>query len=159
MRVIVFSDLHGVSAAAEKIIAQNPDVRHYIYLGDGVNIIDRLAKRHHELEFHAVCGNCDYGSFLPFTDIFVVEKKKILFCHGHTLHVKFGLYELKNFARKQHADVVLFGHTHCRYAEYDDGLYVLNPGSASCPRDGKAPSYLFIDVTKGGIVYNHVEVK
>ena len=158
MRVVVFSDIHGNGRAVEKIILKNPEVRHFIFLGDGDSIVDRVAQRRKDLTFHIVAGNCDYGSFFPNTDIFTAEAHKIIFCHGHTIGVKYGLSQLSDFARSQGADIALFGHTHCRYYEYDDGLHIINPGSASCPRDGKAPCYLFIDMTKGGIAFNHVEI-
>ena len=76
-----------------------------------------------------------------------------MFSHGHLLQVKYGLQTLKRYAREQNADVMLFGHTHVAYTEYEDSLYIMNPGSISQPRRGR-PSYGIIDILEHGIVTN-----
>ena len=51
--------------------------------------------------------------------------------HGHNHHVKQGIGSLLADARRNKASAVLYGHTHvpdCHQEE--DGLWVLNPGSA-----------------------------
>ena len=53
--------------------------------------------------------------------------------------------------------VIVISDTHRGDTHYDEGIYVLNPGSPSCPRDGKA-SYGVIDVTPGGIMTFLVEI-
>ena len=40
----------------------------------------------------------------------------------------------------------------------ENGIYIMNPGSASSPRDGKKPSYGIIDITKSGILMNIADV-
>lgn len=158
MRIVVFSDTHGSSGAVEKIIAKNPDVRNFIFLGDGEREIERARSLHTDIEFCCVCGNCDYHSFNPDTDIFVREGHKIIFTHGHNHGVKYSLDRLYQLAKNNRADIALFGHTHCRHLEYRDGIYLLNPGSAALPRDGKGSSYAFIDIEKGGVFCSHVDL-
>ena len=42
---------------------------------------------------------------------------------------------------------------------YEEGIHILNPGSAGQPRDGKPASYAYIDITKdGGIFCSHVDL-
>ena len=53
-------------------------------------------------------------------------------------------------ARENGCRVALYGHTHKGETHYDEGIYVMNPGSPSAPRDGRA-SYGVIDITEGGI--------
>ena len=65
-----------------------------------------------------------------------------------------GLYNVCCAAREKKADIVLFGHTHQALAEYDDGLYILNPGSLH----GSMGTYGIIDITKAGIVTNIVRL-
>ena len=72
--------------------------------------------------------------------------------------MKYSLDRLKKLAIENNADIIAFGHTHVRYTNYENGLYVINPGSASCPRDGKSPSYAFIDITDAGIATNIVSL-
>ena len=55
-------------------------------------------------------------------------------------------------------DILLFGHTHVRYNAYEDGIYILNPGSASAPHDGTKPSFGHIDISDAGIVMNIADI-
>ena len=75
--------------------------------------------------------------------------------NGHAYDVKSGLYRAVMAAREQKADVLLYGHTHCALEDYDDGLYILNPGSLS---RGSRPSYGLLDITPQGITTRVVEV-
>ena len=56
--------------------------------------------------------------------------------------------------RAREADIVLYGHTHIAYTGYEDGLYILNPGTAR-PAGG---SYGMVDITPAGVVLNVVKV-
>lgn len=158
MRVVAFSDTHGNGAVIERIISDNPTVKYFIFLGDGERELERSRSLHQDVEILYVCGNCDYRSFAPDTDIFVKNGRKLIFTHGHNFQVRYSLDRLYQLAKQNCADVALFGHTHCRYLEYRDGVYLMNPGSASLPRDGKAPSYGFIDIEDSGIVCGHVSL-
>ena len=158
MRIVVFSDTHGNRFAIDKIVKKNPEVRHFIFLGDGERELDKARLSYPDVTFHNVAGNCDYGSMTPDSDIFMCEGHKIIFCHGHRVGVKYGVQGIPDFALQNNADIALFGHTHERFYDYRDGVHILNPGSASCPRDGFRPSYAFIDIEKGGIVCNHVDL-
>ena len=55
-------------------------------------------------------------------------------------------------ARERQADILLFGHTHQPLTDYDDGLYILNPGSLR----GRG-TYGLLDVTPTGVLLNVVE--
>lgn len=55
-------------------------------------------------------------------------------------------------ARQEGADIVLYGHTHTGVTCYDDGLYIMNPGSI---RDGH---YGMIDIVPGGIMLNEAKL-
>ena len=63
----------------------------------------------------------------------------------------------KLFARKNGADILLYGHTHIAFTDYDDGLYIMNPGSCGRPREG-LPSYGIIDITKAGVAMHTAEI-
>jgi hypothetical protein len=158
MRLIVFSDTHGNFRAAREVVERNQDVYTFIFLGDGEREIDKLRIVYPEKLILNVAGNCDYNSFTPNSDIYNAGKVKILFTHGHRFGVKYGHEELLAKAKEINAAIALFGHTHERFYSYEDGVHLLNPGSASCPRDGKAPSYAFIDITPAGIMCSHVEL-
>ena len=54
-------------------------------------------------------------------------------------------------AKKNGYDIVLYGHTHVSKILYENGVYVVNPGSCSCGRDFHE-SYAVIDIEKNGIM-------
>ena len=83
--------------------------------------------------------------------------KKIFYTHGHTLSVKYGIGNLLKTAKDNGCDIALYGHTHTANIVYEDGVYIVNPGSCSQPRDSRA-SYAVIDIEKNGIMPIIVEV-
>ena len=62
--------------------------------------------------------------------------------------------EWRIITHKRNADIVLFGHTHLPITEYDDELYLLNPGSLQYT-DG---TYGVIDITDAGISLQIIKV-
>lgn len=158
MRLVVFSDTHGNFTAAREIIERNPEVYTFIFLGDGERDIDKLRIIYPEKMILNVAGNCDFSSFTPNSDIYNAGKVKVFFTHGHRFGVKYGVDQILAKAKEVGASVALFGHTHERYYSYIDGVHLLNPGSAACPRDGKRSSYAYVDITPNGIMCSHVEL-
>ena len=57
---------------------------------------------------------------------------------------------IKQEARNRQAQVVLFGHTHLPVTAYDDGLYLLNPGSLQLANG----TYGILEITEAGITMN-----
>lgn len=158
LRIIVYSDTHGSFSAHAEIFRRNENADAFIFLGDGERELDKIKALYPDKTVVNVAGNCDYCSTSLQTDIFMAKNIKILFSHGHTFGVKYSLDRIYYKAKEIGAKIVLFGHTHCRYYSYEDGVHILNPGSASCPRDGKPKSYAFIDVTDSGIMCSHVDL-
>ena len=158
MRIIVISDTHGDYRALEKIIERNLGADRFIHLGDGERELNEIVVRYPQLDILHVAGNCDFASLSPTVLVFGAGEYKILAVHGHNQGVKGSLASLTSLALRNGADIVLFGHTHARAQSYEDGMHFLNPGSAAVPRDGKRPSYGFIDITKAGIVTQIVEL-
>ncbi|MFA5658137.1 MAG: metallophosphoesterase [Oscillospiraceae bacterium] len=158
MRIIAVSDSHRNFDALERVFRRNPDADMFIFLGDGERDIEYVASLYPEKQVLAVCGNCDYNSTLPPVRTVSVGDRKILFLHGHSHGVKYSHDGILKLGKENGASVVLFGHTHQRFYRYEDGIHILNPGSVSLPRDGKKPSYAFVDITPAGIVCNHVDV-
>ena len=160
MRIVVISDTHGNYSALEKVIMRNTDADWIIHLGDGERELDNFLLNHMELsqKLIHVSGNCDGSSLSPETFILPVGEHRILATHGHNYGVKISLEMLKMTARENNCDIVLFGHTHVRYESFEDGLYIMNPGSASCPHDEKPPSFGHIDISPAGVVLNVVDV-
>lgn len=154
MKILALSDSHGSGSpiinAIEKTI---PDS--VIFLGDGVREADRVSEKF-DIPFYLVKGNCDFGEY---EDMQLIELcgKRIFFCHGHKYGVKGGYGAITKAAEKYGADIALFGHTHVPYEHYEDGLYLMNPGSCACPRSGR-PTFGIIDIAGGAVVTNITEL-
>ena len=161
MRIIVMSDSHGSFNRVRRIVDANKDTAQmFLHLGDGVEEFEDV---HHMytstgLAFVAVKGNNDWGSNEQKVRTLFCAGKNILLAHGDQYNVKWGLGEYTRAAREAKADIALYGHTHCAQIDYEDGLYLVNPGSVM---DGHITpcSYLALDITPQGVVPVIREIK
>lgn len=154
MRILVVSDSHGGVKNLQKAILAQPSAEVVIHLGDSEIDLGTVSSGFPEKMFLAVRGNCDWGSELPMTGLREFEGVKVFFAHGHTLGVKSGLERAKAEARACGARVLLYGHTHNAVTDYEDGLYIMNPGALK----GFRPSYGTLDLTPQGIVTNIIRL-
>lgn len=159
MRILVVSDTHGSESELRRAVLAQPKAEIVIHLGDGAAELERVKRSFPEKMFLQVRGNCDWGSELPAAGEHTVNCEnlgdvKIFYTHGHAYGVKSGLYQAVCAARERGARVLLYGHTHQTLTDYDDGLYIMNPGSLS----GYGASYGTLDVTPQGIVCNIVKL-
>lgn len=152
MRILVVSDTHRDRYALRRAILAQPTAEAVIHLGDGADEAEEMKLNFPEKMFLLVRGNCDWGSTLPPEGVAEFAGKRIFYTHGYTYNVKYGMYEAVSAARAKKADVLLFGHTHNATTEYENGLYIMNPGSLS----GSTGTYGTLDITPAGIVTNIV---
>jgi len=158
-RIVVFSDTHGSFRAANRIVRKNPSADLFIFLGDGENDIEQLKHLYPKKQILSVMGNCDAYSDAPKELVYTAPNGvKIFAAHGNEYSVGSSVQKIYYRALELGAQIVLFGHTHTRFYNYADGVHILNPGSAACPRDGLEPSYAFIDILENGIFCSHVDV-
>lgn len=133
MKILVLSDSHSSLRFMGRCVeAIRPDA--VVHLGDYYDDGEALQEAYPHIPLHQVAGNCDKyrcpanaRQMLCYTLGGVV----LYMTHGHSFFVKTGIGGLLAEARRQNAKGVLYGHTHipdCHREE--DGLWVLNPGSA-----------------------------
>ncbi|MBQ2842089.1 MAG: YfcE family phosphodiesterase [Clostridia bacterium] len=146
MRILVFSDSHGSTYKMRTAIMNHPEADMIIHLGDGERDFTALGEEIADRKTVQVCGNCDFYSMLPDNEFINAAGKKILCTHGHSELVKHGTGALIAKARHMGAHIVLYGHTHQSVTDYDDGLYIMNPGSI---QNGE---YGAVDITPNGIM-------
>ena len=164
MKIVVMSDSHGSYAALRKALQMHEDADLFFHLGDGEHEVHLAAQTFPWFagKLYYIKGNCDFGHeidpahrqltlTLPFGH-------RIFAAHGDRFQVKYGTSRMAYEAQKEQADILLYGHTHVRDCRYEDGLYIINPGSLGCPRDGKPPSYAVISVSEKGILANPVNL-
>lgn len=147
MRIVVMSDSHKRIGNLFEIVEKHIDSTDlFIFLGDVDNDFDEVLMVYPNIRYMRVVGNNDWYSNHPLFRETTLNGKKIYFCHGHTHRVKFGYQDIISHSKNIGADICLFGHTHTQYTDYDDGLYIMNPG-AVCNGE-----YAMIDIVENGIM-------
>lgn len=157
MKLLVASDTHGNAAQLRRMLEKEAGAQALIFLGDGLRDLTFLDKEYPALRVYPVRGNCDYSCFEPAEGLAAFDGLLFFYTHGHGYEVKWTLTPIKAAARQRGAEVVLFGHTHTPYYEYENGLYIFNPGSLGHPRAGK-PTYGVITNEKGRPRFEHREL-
>ena len=155
MKLTVFSDIHGSVSGMECVLEiinrEQPDkvvicgdlfggwISSPREIAEAVSRIDAVT--------YLVRGNNDRDSeisLLPYgmEDYAVMYHfgRTLFFTHGHV----YNKYRIPPVLRQK--DVLVYGHTHCSLLQRFNGLYIVNVGSVSRPRDGKA-CYLTMDET------------
>lgn len=160
MRIIIASDLHGDAERCAEILHRfNAEgAGRLILLGDilyhgprndlppgyapkrAIAMLNPLAD-----VIECVRGNCDAevdDMVLDF-DVLTPDKSlelnglKLFLTHGH----KLDRTDIRGY------DAVLYGHTHIPAKEMRDGVWLLNPGSLSIPKNESEYSYMTLDGT------------
>ena len=133
MRVGVFSDSHGDSDALDELLEKMGHLDAVCFLGDVARDADhlqtRLSAMPHQPPLYAVRGNNDYYSTcsLPWELLIELDGVRIYMTHGHRAAGYMGLVYK---AQEVQARVAMFGHTHAAICEVQQGVMLLNPGSA-----------------------------
>lgn len=129
MKLLIFSDSHGNVANMEDIVRlESPD--RILHLGDLARDAEDLAAKFPNIPVTYVPGNCDgRRPDLPEERIFTLDGCKILMTHGHIYHVKMGMGMAVRAAREAGAHLLCFGHTHEAFCEFENGMWIVNPGS------------------------------
>lgn len=143
MKIYVFSDSHGSNKEMIAILKHSPPDA-VIHLGDGYRDAEDTSYLYPSIPFYQVPGNCDYQVNAPAVQTLHLEDISLLFSHGHLWQVK-QRYDLAlALARREEANILLFGHTHKALCEEIDDLWILNPGPAP-------ESYGIITLDQGSI--------
>ena len=151
MKALIFSDSHGRTENLVKAMDGYPDFQAIFHLGD-VGNDEAYIRSLTPYPVYMVRGNCDFSSSLKESMVIEFGGKRIAMCHGHRYLSYGGAPDaLRYFGLQNHADVVMFGHTHVPYLEKTDDLILLNPGSISKPRqDNKIPTYTVMEIREDG---------
>lgn len=154
MKILVVSDTHKDFDSLYNLIRINKDIETIIHLGDGEDELSRIKDLFKDKEILSVRGNCDTNSTDPIVKINTFNNKKIFMTHGHIYKVKYNIYNAVMAAKQENADILLFGHTHCGFKDYYDGIYIMNPGSLG----GINKSYGIIDIKDNKIFTNVIYI-
>ena len=141
-RVAVFSDTHGSLRALPAALKKAGKLDAFLHLGDYGEDAKRIAGALPVL-YHAVRGNCDYGSGLPREHIARFEDASVMMVHGDAYRSE---YELSLLAEQNCCQAVVFGHTHTPLLTAQGPILIVNPGSLSFPRYCTRPSFCVLTI-------------
>lgn len=127
MKLLITSDVHGRLEDLKAVIQKHMDCNLHLNAGD--MSLDPIY--YQSLNIITVKGNNDYGVDLPLERVIEKDGLKILLVHGHKESVKLGLTRLKLKAKILGVNIVIYGHTHQKYMEMDQGILFINPGALS----------------------------
>ena len=151
MRAIVLSDSHTNTAACERAIAAigQKNIDMIIHLGDVARDVDYIESLYYPIRMVSVLGNNDYMRSEDYEKVIDFDGHKIFLCHGHTQSVSYGTEKLEQTAIENGCEAALFGHTHHNVLKKgESGMIILNPGSVSSPRGGRA-SFAVLETENG----------
>ena len=152
MKALIFSDSHQNVGAMQRIIEKEKDISYIIHAGDVFSDVEELMMLYPRKNFIYVIGNNDlFVKDEPTERFFELFGVKIYLTHGHKENVKYGIYKLYMTAREKGADLVIFGHTHRKFIEEEEGICLFNPGCASS-------SYGILEINKGKFSLSHINM-
>lgn len=132
MKICLCSDSHGNSQALDEIRKRFPNCDYYLHAGDSE------ADEYSLSPFKTVEGNCDYAYNLSPRLLINTPYGKLLMQHSPIIP--------KNIVKKYQVKIFVYGHTHKRCFKQEDGLFIINPGAISFPRDGFDLSFAILDI-------------
>lgn len=169
MKILIVSDIHGSYQSAQciKKLMVETNAKVCCILGDILyhgprndlpegydpkKVIQELNSMKDQII--AIRGNCDSEvdqMVLQFPimadyNYILFEDRKVFITHGH-------LYSVENHPYLNEGDCLLTGHTHVPTANEKEGIYFLNPGSMTLPKENSPRSYGVLD-ENGFIVYS-----
>lgn len=150
-RLLVFSDTHGRFTAMEKVLHETTGIDRYIHLGDYCRDARDLELRTGR-RILTVRGNNDFMDRKAEKEIILsIDGYRILLTHGHRHGVYYGHEEIVRKAKSENCDAVFYGHTHAFHMGMEEGVFFINPGSASLDRSGQGNSYGIVEISPKGM--------
>lgn len=150
MKVLIVSDTHGRDHYLLKTIERVSPIDMLIHLGD-IEGGEEYIKAATPCPAEFISGNNDFYNGFPREKIIQIGKYNVMLTHGHNYGVNFSLGGIKEGAKHNHADIVMFGHTHIPLIDLSDSIWVINPGSLALPRQhGRIPTFIIMDIDSRG---------
>ncbi|AFS79407.1 phosphodiesterase YfcE [Gottschalkia acidurici 9a] len=157
MKILFLSDIHGSIHYLEKgiDIYEKENAQYIVILGDALYHGPRnpLPKDYNPKEVAsllnkykdkivAVRGNCDSEVDQMMLEYPIMADYGVLFYNGKRIYITHGhIYNKDNLPNICEGDILAYGHTHVPLAEKYNGIYVLNPGSITLPKENNPNSY------------------
>ena len=161
MKLFFASDIHGVASCAKRMaqLYAKENADRLILLGDllyhgprngvpegydpaaTIDILNDLRS-----EILCIRGNCDSQVDQMVLSFPITAENLLLYLDGHGVFVTHGhIFSPAAMPSLKKGDVLLYGHTHIIKSECLDGVYALNPGSLSLPKENNPRSYMLYE--------------
>jgi hypothetical protein len=141
VKIGVISDTHGfLDPRVEKIFT---GVDHILHAGD-IGYAAIILELQFIAPVTAVLGNCDGDIGFRLTETLEVAHKKFLV--HHIVSPRELSETVTARITREKPDVVVFGHTHKKFAETVNGMFFFNPGYAGKPKFGAERSVAILHV-------------
>ena len=153
MRYLIISDTHNSTYYLNKVLSTVGKLDGLFHLGDFDG---------HEYDIQAmvdcdtfmVGGNNDFFCDLDRQMLIEVGTYRIFMTHGHRYGVNYGHERILEAGKELAAIVVMYGHTHRPIITQMEGIYLVNPGSISQPRqEGRIPTYIIMEIDRFGEIH------
>lgn len=153
MKIVVVSDSHGNYSNFSSILKQHRDCDRIIHAGDGESDVQDLEMYEKALfkKLIFVGGNCDIHGIHERTKIAEIGDVRIFIAHGDRFEVKSDKTVIARKAIEENCQVAIFGHSHIKYCNTVEGVFLLNPGSCDIQGDKTPPSYAIMWIESGNI--------
>lgn len=153
MKIGIISDTHGfLDPQIKKLFA---GVDHILHAGDVGDAFIAF-----ELEQIApvtvVVGNTDMGLSFKETEVVTLADKKFLV--HHIVNPSALADKVAARIAREKPDVVVFGHTHKKFAETVNGILFFNPGYAGKPKFGAERSVAILHCDEPGIRHEFIMI-
>lgn len=150
-KILIVSDSHGRCDCLEQAYQRVKPVDLLIHLGD-LEGDEEYIRALVDCETVMVSGNNDYFSGLPRECMIEIGGYQVMLSHGHHYGVNYGTETIKEVARENGANIVMFGHTHRPLIDQkDSAIWAVNPGSITQPRqEGRIPTFLIMEIDRYG---------
>ena len=144
------SDTHGRQNDLRDVLFDVGKIDMLIHCGDTEGMEDEILQMA-GVPGRIVSGNNDFFTSLPREEEFTIGQYYAWLCHGHNYGVSMGYEMLLEEAQARQADIVFFGHTHRPCVMKKRGIWLVNPGSLSYPRqEGRKKSYVLMEIDPEG---------
>jgi len=157
MKLFFISDIHGSYYYIRKALEafRREEAEYIVILGDELyhgasNPLpleynpQETAKALNELagQIIAIRGNCDSEVDQMVLDFPMMSDYASILHNGRRLFLTHGhLYNNNHLPKLQENDILFYGHTHIPKLEKKDGIYVINPGSITFPKENTPNTY------------------
>ena len=158
MRIAVLSDTHlRVGKSLPRFVwEQLTDIDMILHAGDLTHsgLLEELSCI---APTRAVRGNCDnWDVSLPDKDIVECEGFRIGLIHGHSGKGKSTADRAYHAFQDTPVDLIVFGHSHMPYMEWQEGILLFNPGSPTDKRRELRYSMGLLEIQQRQVAAKHL---